>query len=90
MSDKDFIKRFEAFAKSKPAGERYRASSSEKCALAQFGYPDATSFNLARLGIPEEAYRAALGEGDEGLGDTVFGALADRLARLSAPLREGL
>jgi hypothetical protein len=77
--DDEWIARFEAFARSKPADERYITYNPGTCALAQFGYPFADSGSLKRLGIPDAAYSAAVGVSPQA---ATFGALADRLHRI--------
>lgn len=70
---------FEAFCLSKPADEEYPNLNRDACALAQFGFPGASLFNHAKLGIPSDVYAVAV---YSSRGPTTFSALASRLSRL--------
>jgi len=88
-SQDGFIERFEAFARSKPADETYRPTSSRICAFTQFCATESIDkgeaakrfwklpcdLQVAILGVP------TIEDGSDNAVET-FGALADRLAAL--------
>lgn len=81
---------FKAFVKSKPADEAYDSADYSTCALGQFGCRDMTFYNCEDKGIPQEVYVAAAyppeddAEWFAAASYFTFGALADRLEKLTA------
>ncbi len=73
---------FKAFVASKPASLTYDTRDYSKCALGQFGFSMALC-ECQELGVPEDVYEAAAYEDP-----ATFGALSDRLSRLSHPAGE--
>jgi hypothetical protein len=87
MPKKFDVREFEAFCRSKPAGERYHGVDTSKCALAQFGFQHIGRANRHHHGISEAVYRAAVfhGYGSDAPPDFyTFSALADRLSRVDS------
>lgn len=76
-NETNFIERFEAFARSKPADERYDFGNIDQCACGQF-HAFLGQAAPKRSWIEEELGEYAYD------GDHTFGALADRLAKLRA------
>lgn len=78
LADVVFISEFAAFCRTK-GDERYCASDTFNCAVAQYGYVGALHPDVPQ--VPKAAFDAAV-YGETGDGSGTFSALADRLEAL--------
>lgn len=87
MAEKFNLDAFKAFVASKPADERYEATDSKTCALAQFGYVNLGRVEARLAGVPDDVYAAIFRPLAERHRPNTFGALSHRLGKVNQSRR---